>query len=96
MSECELCPKCGREAHRDEVDVGIGILYGPYGCYCGWSEDERYDRSEGSSPAQLEHPDHYVDSCGGLTPHEGIRDRLYSLGLNGDNVIEEVFRRSDA
>lgn len=93
MSECELCPKCGNEAWRDEVDVGIGVLYGPYGCPCGWSEDPHYDRSEGPSPAQLEHPDHYVDSQGGLHPHEGIRDKLNYFGLDGNKVIEDVFKQ---
>jgi hypothetical protein len=60
------CPKCGEECDRDEVDVGVGVIYGPYGCGCGWSEDPNYDYSEGPSPQQLEHPDFYVDSKGGL------------------------------
>jgi hypothetical protein len=40
------CPKCGTNC--DSVDVGVGIMYGPYGCPgCGWSEDSEYDLSEG-------------------------------------------------
>lgn len=44
------CPKCGDECGRDEVDVGPGFMYGPYGCgSCGWSEDPDYDLSDGQS-----------------------------------------------
>ncbi len=39
-----ICPKCSTPCHRDEVDVGVGIISGPYGCPgCGWSEDFEYD-----------------------------------------------------
>lgn len=63
------CPKCGNECDRDEVDVGVGVIYGPYGCYaCGWSDDPEYDSSEGESEKQKQYPNHYVDPCGGLTP----------------------------
>lgn len=42
------CPKCGGECYRDEVDIGVGIMYGPWGCLeCGWSSSPEYDRSEG-------------------------------------------------
>lgn len=35
------CPKCGAEAERDEVDVGVGsVPAGPYGCFeCGWVQE---------------------------------------------------------
>jgi len=59
------CPKCGREAWRDEADVGVGIIYGPYGCPCGWSESPEYDLSEGPRVT----PEGYVvDQWGGATP----------------------------
>lgn len=46
------CPKCGDECWRNEVDVGLGIIYGPWGCSsCGWSEHPDYDRSDGREPA---------------------------------------------
>ena len=32
------CPKCGDDCERDSVDVGVGIIHGPYGCpSCAWS-----------------------------------------------------------
>lgn len=34
------CPAC-KSTHgvRDEVDVGVGTIYGPYRCEdCGWNE----------------------------------------------------------
>ena len=34
------CPKCGSEhTSRDEVDIGVGIQYGPWRCDdCGWGQ----------------------------------------------------------
>jgi hypothetical protein len=59
------CPRCGADdCWRDEVDVGIGVMHGPYGCPCGWSEDERYDITGGP---KLEGT-YRVDQWGGLTP----------------------------
>lgn len=86
------CPKCGEECDRDEVDVGVGVIYGPWGCACGWSSDPRYDSSDGPSPARLENPDHFVDSQGGLTPLAGIADKLDHFGLPGDKIVDSVFR----
>lgn len=45
------CPKCGNEdCWRDSADVGVGIIFGPWGCPdCGWSEDSEYDLSEGQN-----------------------------------------------
>jgi transcription elongation factor Elf1 len=36
------CPKCSSaDCWRHEVDVGVGIQYGPWNCAgCGWSEDQ--------------------------------------------------------
>lgn len=40
LSEGRGCPTCGAECVRDEVDIGVGIQYGPWACpNCGWSED---------------------------------------------------------
>lgn len=61
------CPKCGcKDLPRDGVDVGVGVMYGPYGCpECGWSEDGFYDCSEGP---QIDENGWVKDQWGGLTP----------------------------
>jgi len=90
--ETMQCPKCGEGCDRDEVDVGVGVIYGPWGCHCcGWSQSAEYDRSEGPSPKQQEMPNHYVDPCGGATPHRGLANKLSRFGLNGPAVVREVF-----
>lgn len=69
MSESKACEKCGTPCDRDEVDVGVGVIYGPWGCsYCGWSDDERYDCSNGQPTAQADYPNHVIDCRGGGTP----------------------------
>lgn len=93
MSEQFNCPRCGEECWRDDVDVGIGVLYGPWGCSCcGWSEDRYYDRSEGPSQAQREHPDHYVDAQGNMTPLSAIAEKLDHFGLPGEEIVDAFFR----
>lgn len=68
-SKRPLCPKCQEVVWRDSVDVGVGVIHGPYGCSaCGWSEDRYYDKSSGESEAAKEHPDDLVDQWGGLRP----------------------------
>lgn len=81
------CPKCGEECERDSVDVGVGVIYGPYGCICGWSEDSRYDASAGESPAQAEMPEWLVDSRGGVIRRKKVEDRLLHFGIPPD-VLE--------
>ena len=57
------CPKCNEPCDRDSVDVGVGVIHGPYGCCaCGWSEDPGYDLSSGRDP---------VDEKGGVTDQWG-------------------------
>ena len=85
MAERETCPRCGAFVWRDSVDVGVGIIYGPYGCPdCGWSSDAEYDRSRGESPAQKEHPDRHIDQWGG------------SSKIRGDEPAEELLRGFEA
>lgn len=68
------CPKCGEECDRDSVDIGVGLLLGPWGCWrCGWSDDPRYDSSAGRSKAATESGS-YVDPLGGLWPTVKIDD----------------------
>lgn len=59
------CPRCGEEAWRDSVDVGVGVIHGPYGCACGWSESEAYDLEFGGG---LQSNGSYIDMQGGLLP----------------------------
>lgn len=88
----EACPKCGEECDRESVDVGVGIIYGPWGCpACGWSSSPEYDHSDGkTAPAQADHPDYYVDQFGGMTPKQALRDGVARFGIDPD-VIDEVF-----
>lgn len=38
------CPNCEEDCDRDEVDIGVGIQYGPWRCLtCGWSEEADQD-----------------------------------------------------
>jgi len=42
------CPHCGSPCDREQVDVGVGVIHGPWGCGdCGWSENPEYDSREG-------------------------------------------------
>jgi hypothetical protein len=66
MSAYEACPKCGADCWRESADVGVGIIYGPWGCpECCWSESPEYDLSEGQSAVR---PAGVIDQWGGLTP----------------------------
>jgi len=58
------CPNCGYEAYRDSVDVGVGIMYGPWGCPCGWSESSDFNLLD--SPVKID--GYIVDPFGGATP----------------------------
>lgn len=60
----QVCPNCGCGCSRDEADIGVGIMYGPWGCPCGWSEDPCYDVRGG---ARVERG-HAIDQWGGLIP----------------------------
>lgn len=42
--ESQDCPHCGEPCDRHSVDVGVGVIRGPWGCgNCGWSSDSAYD-----------------------------------------------------
>lgn len=64
----ELCRKCGSDnTHRDSVDVGVGVIYGPLGCGdCLWSECPEYDLSDGQE--SITEGGYIKDPYGGLTP----------------------------
>lgn len=65
------CPACGGGCCRESADVGIGIIYGPWGCPCGWSEDERYNLLAGP---KLTERGGMIDQYGGITPREALED----------------------
>jgi len=59
------CPKCKTECMRDDVDVAVGTIYGPWGCpKCRWSEDDLYDLSAGQS--RIDESGWIKDQYGGL------------------------------
>jgi len=67
MTDPNVCPKCGGYCYRESVDIGVGVIHGPYGCIdCGWSEDSYFDSSDGTCPAELENPEYRYDSRGGV------------------------------
>lgn len=73
------CPKCGcKEIHHDVVDVGIGIMEGPWGCpECGWSESEEYDLSTGCDP--VDERGGAIDQYGGYHPPGSSMALAYRL-----------------
>jgi hypothetical protein len=83
------CPKCCHECERDSVDIGVGIIYGPWGCGgCGWSEDPRFDSSEGVSSAQVERPEWLVDSRGGMIRREAVEAKMERFGIPAELLGE--------
>jgi hypothetical protein len=41
------CPNCGGECWRDEVDIGVGTMHGPWRCDgCDWYEGHDGDQYE--------------------------------------------------
>jgi hypothetical protein len=63
--DSEICPSCGAACWRESCDVGVGVIFGPWGCECGWSEDPRYNQLTGSKRAE---GGGVLDQFGGLTP----------------------------
>lgn len=45
------CPKCGEECYREEVDVEIGVIYGPWHCPNGCLDDKDFLTMLGLTPA---------------------------------------------
>lgn len=56
------CPRCGDKCDRDSVHNGVAMLFGPWGCHCGWSENEEYDQKDGP----------LIDEKGGVTDQFGL------------------------
>lgn len=71
----KTCEHCGSfNLTRDEVDIGVGIQYGPWICQdCGWSEDAGLDiRSFDNEPEEpIYHEDFEVDQDAPLNKFGG-------------------------
>lgn len=81
------CPRCGEACERYDVDVGVGVIYGPWGCACGWSQAPEYDRSAGSSEAERANPGFYVDSMGGMQRVTAIAEKCERFGIDRTAVM---------
>jgi hypothetical protein len=73
------CPHCGEDCDRESVDVGVGVIHGPWGCAgCGWSSDSRYDsragvRRDGADRVYDQYGvSHHVDRIGGVAVLAGV------------------------
>lgn len=67
------CPHCLTPASRDEVDNGVGVIVGPYGCPCGWSENADYDVTGGP---RLDTHGYQIDQRGGTTPPQILESEI--------------------
>jgi hypothetical protein len=63
----KFCHACGDQAWRESVDVGVGVIYGPWGCYCGWSEWPEYNQLRSDVKK-------HTDQFGFYYPREALRD----------------------
>ena len=65
-----VCPRCGlHDLDRDTVHNGVALLFGPYGCLCGWSEDPEYDlKFKGGTQKDGS----FIDQFGGRTPKQRL------------------------
>lgn len=68
-----ICPRCGGECWRDSADVGVGVIYGPWGCPCGWSESADYDVTGGP---RLDAHGNQLDQWGGATPPQIVESEI--------------------
>ena len=88
-----VCPNCKNDTlWRESVDVGVGTIYGPYGCAsCGYSEDEAYNLASGPKTSEDGSP---VDQFGGVYPGWKVLptqgDWLDEIKLTHDIEFNEV------
>jgi hypothetical protein len=73
LTATKICPRCGRAACRDEADVGVGTIFGPWGCCCGWSESADYDVTDGP---KLTAAGYELDQWGGATPPQILESEI--------------------
>lgn len=85
ITESDPCPRCGEhELYRDSVDVGVGVIHGPYGCpYCGWSENEEYDLQKGGG---LQDDGGYLDPYGGYWPKDNPVVKMMRAAEENDDI----------
>lgn len=51
----KVCPRCGAPCERYDVDIGVGILYGPWFCtQCAYNEDDEIRETKATKPEQWE------------------------------------------
>ena len=79
------CPLCGDNCMRDEVDIGVGTIYGPFGCSCDWSESAEYDRSNGESPANIAEAD-----SDRVTDQFGVSHSKTRMAEEGKEALEDL------
>ena len=78
------CPKCNDTCKQESVDIGVGVIYGPWGCpSCAWCQDSTYDLSEDQSPIRSDGV--VFDQYGCLYP----RDNLYAI------MVRQELERAD-
>lgn len=87
------CPKCGDDCWRDSCDVGVGVIYGPYGCPCGWSEDRELDRTSGGHGNQT--PGWWTDQYGVSYSIDRVVENCERFGLDGSVVRRVMEGRKD-
>lgn len=85
--DAKVCPECGDNCWRDSADVGVGIIYGPWGCSCGWSELGSHEERQASSPDGW-----YTDPFGVRHNVERIVENCARFGFDPD-AVREAFRR---
>lgn len=71
------CPNCGSEGtlDRESVDIGVGTMYGPWGCHaCRWSESSKYDCSKGPAAADAD-GECFHDQFGMGLPRRSLMDK---------------------
>jgi hypothetical protein len=88
VSDTALCPECGEQIVCESVDVGVGTIYGPAYCECGWSEYALAGKVVDGW---------YHDAAGGAQRVDAIVSRARELG--GDALAElcaDAFSEGDA
>lgn len=42
----DTCPKCENEIYSEGINNGVGYVYPPFHCECGWSEMCAFENKE--------------------------------------------------